>query len=324
MRSIIFNGLKAIRFVFDLAAICVAFGFVAILAFQFVHAPGLAGSALMARIDHYLYPSIRMVSAWFAWHWPPASSNPNWAPGILAIATMIAKGIGDSVLQRIEFAAHRAIKPAAKKPRTGDKAAMATAGLSAESEQERAILLKRFREIESALKGASQKECTFLSLDVVGSTQMKLGERESAIAATFQAYEELVRRTFDRCGVWKQTWTPDGVMACFLDLDLGVTAGQQILAALADFNASHNQMRTPLKVRGGLNVGSVSIFEDSQLEKIADHSIDVAGHMQKHASEDGLQVAEFVYAKLKKQDGFTATGNDVDGYQTYEWHPSRA
>ena len=321
MRQGVLGFLKILRVAIDLSASLVTLGFVAILALEFVHAPGLAKAPLMLRVDHWLYPSIHTVSSWFGWSWPSAS--PNWAPALLAIALMIAKSIVDSILQRVEFTVRRVMKTPVKRPRSAD-GGLVVSEVSAASEQERALLLKRYRDIEKALKGAQQKDCTFLSLDVVGSTQMKVGERDTAIAATFQAYEELVRRTFERCGVWKQTWTPDGVMACFLDLDLGVTAGQEILGGLAAFNASHNQLRTPLKVRGGLNIGSVSIFEDSALEKIADHSIDVAGHMQKHASDDGLQIADLVYSKLKKQDGFVATGGEVDGYQTYEWHPSRA
>jgi class 3 adenylate cyclase len=325
MRPVVLGLLNAVRFIFDVLAYAVAIGFVALLAFEFIHAPKLSDSSIMLRVGHYLNPLVRMVSGWFGWQWPRGDAV-NWAPAILAIATMLVKSIVDGLLARVDFTARRLLKqkivrhfeapedPAQEKRRYK---------LSAESEEERAVLLKRYREIEDALKGAEQKTCTFLSLDVVGSTAMKQGERDTSIAATFQAYEELVKRSFEEYGVWKQTWTPDGVMAAFLDLDLATAAGQKILGALKQFNTEENQLRTQFKVRGGLNQGSVSIFEDSALEKIADHSIDVAGHMQKHASEDGLQVAEFVYELLKAKDGFAATGGEVDGYKTYEWHPSR-
>lgn len=323
MRPFVLGLLSAVRFIFDVLAYAVAIGFVALLAFEFIHAPKLSNSTVMLRTGHYLAPAITMVSGWFGWPWPRGESV-NWAPAILAIATMLVKSIVDGLLSRLDFTTRRLLKqkivrrfespedPAQERRRYK---------LSAESEEERAVLLKRYREIEDALKGAEQKTCAFLSLDVVGSTVMKQGERDTSIAATFQAYEELVRRSFEEYGVWKQTWTPDGVMAAFLDVDLAVAAGQKILGSLAQFNTEENQLRTQFKVRGGLNQGKVSIFEDSALEKIADHSIDVAGHMQKHASEDGLQVADFVYEQLKNKTGFAATGSEVDGYKSYEWHP---
>jgi class 3 adenylate cyclase len=320
MRQIVLAFIGTLRVVIDVLALAVALGFVALLALEFVHAPKLSGSIVMVRVEHYLNPSIRSVSGLFSWQWPRTGATVNWAPAILAIAVMIGKSILDNLLVRLDFTARSLIKAPPKRPK--DNAADGQRySLGAESEKERAVLLKRYREIEDALKGSEQKECTFLSLDVVGSTVMKQGERDTAIAATFQAYEELVRRTFNSCEVWKQTWTPDGVMACFLDLDLGIAAGQQILASLSKFNSGENQLRTQFKVRGGLNTGKVTIFEDSALEKVADHAIDVAGHMQKHAGDDGLQIAEFVYEKLKKQEGFAQTGNEVDGYKTYEWKP---
>ncbi|HVA27639.1 MAG TPA: hypothetical protein VNF68_05635, partial [Candidatus Baltobacteraceae bacterium] len=204
---------------------------------------------------------------------------------------------------------------------TGHGGKAAPTKLAAETEKDREVLLKRFREIEATLKGAARKQCTFVSIDVVGSTKMKIGERASAIAATFQAYEELVRKHFDSHGVWKQTWTPDGVMACFLDTDLAVAAAQLILADLPEFNEEHKLMRDAFHVRAGLNVGEVSIFEDSQLEKVADHSIDVAGHMQKYAGEDQLWLSEEVLATLTNRDGFTPAEKDVDGHAAYSWSP---
>jgi len=110
-------------------------------------------------------------------------------------------------------------------------------------------------------------------------------------------------------------------MACFLDRELAVAAAQRILADLIEFNRSKNQMRTPIEVRCGLNDGEVSIFEDSQLEKIADHSIDVAGHMQKHANEGSLWLSDEVFQTLQNKSGFTSTGAQVDGFSAYEWKP---
>lgn len=323
LRSVLLALVAAVRFVINLGCSLLALGYLAILLIELAPIPTtLSHNLMMLRVDHALTPSIRFVSGSFGWHWPRTTSAPNFAPLLLAIAAVVVRTILDSIFQRVDVALHRMLKGSAPALRAR-AAATATqpSRLSAESERERAALLKRYREIEDALKSSSRKTCTFLSIDVVGSTQMKVGERKTAIDATFQAYEELVRETFDRYGVWKETWTPDGVMACFLDRDLAVNAAKEILSGLAQFNRESNQLRTPIAVRCGLNEGEVTIFDDSALEKVADHVIDVAGHMQKHAGEDALQISDEVYARLRSTDGFTATGRDVDGYQTYEWKP---
>lgn len=62
-----------------------------------------------------------------------------------------------------------------------------TAVLAADSEEAREELARKYRQIEQALKEAPRKRCTFLSIDVVGSTVMKAGENEIAITVSFKA-----------------------------------------------------------------------------------------------------------------------------------------
>jgi class 3 adenylate cyclase len=273
-------------------------------------------------LERLLTPAIRLVSSLFGWHWPHSGSGVNYAPLILFVFALLARAVTETMLLRADFAIRRLTKKPARYAPQSAESSPAHAKLSAETEQQRAALLKRYRQIEDALKSASRKTCTFLSIDVVGSTKMKVDERKTAIDATFQAYEELVRETFEAYGVWKETWTPDGVMACFLDRELALTAAQQILSALDEFNRTENQLRTPIKVRSGLNEGDVAIFEDSALEKVADHAIDIAGHMQKYADEDAVQLSAELMEKLQSRDGFVPTGREVDGFATFQWKPA--
>ncbi|MBI3933947.1 MAG: protein kinase [Acidobacteria bacterium] len=189
----------------------------------------------------------------------------------------------------------------------------------ADSEQSREALLRKYRDIEKALKWSVKRRCTFLSIDVVGSTGMKQGKTQTDIAASFQAYEEMLRKLFDKFGAWKQAWTPDGVMLCFLQRDMAVGAAIRTLQSLKNFNATENRLGVPFKVRCGLNEGEVAIYDDSKLEKVADHVIDVAGHMQKHADENTVWLSEQVYNDLSKKTGFRFTKHVVDGYKVYEW-----
>ncbi|MFN2528665.1 MAG: hypothetical protein ABR584_08100 [Candidatus Baltobacteraceae bacterium] len=315
--------IAGIQLILDLVLTFAALALVAFFAFEFFHFAPVESSTLFVRLHHLLDPLVRSVSSFLHWNWPRRGPL-NYVPLALAVVLMILKSILDGYLQRAKFLARTAFKP---KKRLGlgdvtDPTDQASFKVSAESEHHREVLLKRYREIEEALKGAGRKQCTFLSIDVVGSTKMKIGEEATAIAATFQAYEELVKRTFESYSVWKQTWTPDGVMACFLDRELALATAQRILSELIPFNRTSNKLRTPFEVRCGLSEGEVSIFEDSQLEKVADHVIDVAGHMQKHATEGALWVADTLYTELRDKDGFIKTNTEVDGFPTYEWKPA--
>ncbi|MFB3920374.1 MAG: adenylate/guanylate cyclase domain-containing protein [Terriglobia bacterium] len=187
------------------------------------------------------------------------------------------------------------------------------------SERARRRLLKRYQEIADALKGAGRKRCAFLSVDVAGSTQMKESEQEMAVTVTFQAYMQMLEGIFTRHGAWKQSWTPDGVMVCFLDLDMAVAAGQAVLRELRKFNLTQNLLRTRIAVRCGVNAGEVPIFEDSKLEKIAHRVIDVTGHMQKHATPNTLWVSAQVANHLTDKSGFHPVEKQVDGLNVLEW-----
>lgn len=324
VRGILLGLVSALRIALTVALYVVAVAFVAMFALEFVHDPKVLDAPVVVTMDRLLATYVRTVSSWFNWHWP-AGARLNFAPLILAFAAAVVRTVIATMLLRADFTIRRRFKKPSRAWSTPEAENQhQQRPLSAESEQERALLLKRYREIEDALKSASRKTCSFLSIDVVGSTKMKIDERKTAIDATFQAYEELVRQTFDAYGVWKETWTPDGVMACFLDRELAVTAAQQILAALDAFNRDRNQLRTPIEIRCGLNEGEVAIFEDSALERVADHAIDIAGHMQKYADQNALQISGELYRKLQNTLGFETSGRDVDGFATYQWKPQVA
>lgn len=321
-RRVLQRVIALVHTIVDYVGVIAALGFILLFVLEFVHVRAIETSRYFLWARPFFDGPIRMVSHWFHWNWP-RRGPVNFVPLALVVAVMILKSFLDGVLQRADFLARTALKP---KKRPGladvsDASDQALFKLSAESEHNRAILLKRYREIEEALKASGSKNCTFLSIDVVGSTKMKLGEEATHIAATFQAYEELVRSTFDKYSIWKQTWTPDGVMTCFLDRELALAAAQRLLIDLQTFNSEKNKLRTPIEVRAGMSEGEVSIFEDTPMEKVADHVVDVAGHMQKYARDGTLWIGEDVYGRLTNKAGFSPAGKEVDGFAAYEWSP---
>ena len=304
--------------------ILVGLCFAILFGLQFPHSPGLDEVSLIGYIHRWGDPLITRFASWFDKEWP--SPSPSFIPLILALATWGMKlGVDALFLQtsRILGKMMGAKRPVTK---TGvyAGAAFGDFAVSADTEKGRDQLLKRYRELEDALKSARRKRCAFLSVDVVGSTSMKQGETETAISATFQAYEEMLKEIFDQHAAWKSAWTPDGVMVCFLQLDLGVAAGQEVLRRLREFNQRHNKLRTSFRVRCGLNEGEVAIFEDSKLEKVVDHTIDVAGHMQKEGRPNALWLGAPVYNALGEKAGFRKTNSEVDGMLVFEWSADRS
>lgn len=318
-QSVVLFPIRLIQFATGVTLIAGGLGFVLLFGLQFPHSPKLDGTWLVGQVHIHQDPILSKIAPWLDVNWP--SQTTSFLPLVLGIATWGLKVILDLVWQRIRKAIRRFV-PAPKLVVEGHRALGIPAmdePIGADSEHAREELIKRYQEIETKLKEGKRKQCTFLSVDVVGSTKMKEGERETDVTVSFKKYEDMMRKLFLQYGAWKQAWTPDGVMVCFLQLDLGVACAQRALLKLQKFNEDQNRLRTPFRVRCGINQGQVQIFEDSKLEKIADRVIDVAGHMQKEAAPDTVTLSAEIYDRLADKVGFMQTNREVDGYPTYEW-----
>jgi len=164
-----------------------------------------------------------------------------------------------------------------------------------------------------------KKDLAFLSVDVVGSTKMKIGEDKISIEHAFAEYKKFLERIFRDCRCWRVAWTPDGVMACFLSPEDAAAAGRKVLTELGWFNRDVHQLRTPFSVRCGLSAGEVMFPEDKPLEDISDEIIDVAGHMQKYAEPDTMWISGDVYQRLVDRSGYERLDKQVDNRTVYEW-----
>ncbi len=318
--------LRILHWAVDLAFIAAIVGFVALFGLQFPHSARLNDLTWIQQLHRFGDPIIAGPAAWVGLSWPVAKGFSFLPLGAAFLSWLVKIGVDAIFLAVLRSVDRFLLKSRTAEAGTGwvGKGGQGDMAMNADSDQAREELLKRYREIENALKSSKRKRCTFLSVDVVGSTKMKVGERETAIAATFQAYEEMLRKIFDQYGAWKQAWTPDGVMICFLQPDLAAGAAKRILDSLKKFNDVENKLRTPFQVRCGLNEGEVPIFEDSKLEKVADRVIDVAGHLQKQGSVDALLVSEPTFQALADKSGFQAADFEVDGYKVFTWSAESA
>ena len=181
-------------------------------------------------------------------------------------------------------------------------------------------LLRIFAETKRKLD-ALGRDLAFLSVDIVGSTQMKQNEEPAAIQHDFIEYRKMVERVFARCRMLKAAWTPDGVMACFPSVNDAVQAGKDIIRELALFNRSEaDQDRLLGSLRGQCRL---RLFRrDHAARDMADRVIDVAGHMQKYADPNTVAVAQNIVEPLNDRAGFAPAKRVVDGYEVYTWRPA--
>ena len=213
---------------------------------------------------------------------------------VLLVGLLLAAGLVGSIRTRIDWAMdRRALRRSAEKWRaelkvpTQSKIAVALDAKLQELQAGKTLdhqeLLRIFAETKRKLD-ALGRDLAFLSVDIVGSTQMKQNEEPAAIQHDFIEYRKMVERVFARCRMLKAAWTPDGVMACFPSVNDAVQAGKDIIRELGLFNRTVKLIKTDFSVRCGVNAGFVYFDETTPLETMADRVIDVAGHMQKYAA----------------------------------------
>jgi class 3 adenylate cyclase/tRNA A-37 threonylcarbamoyl transferase component Bud32 len=163
------------------------------------------------------------------------------------------------------------------------------------------------------------RDVAFLAIDVVGSTDMKLGEDKAFIEHDFREYKKLVESVIDRHGALKSAWTPDGVMICFGTVDEAIRSAQEVLIELQRFNQEVKSIKGQFRVRCGINAGHVHYDKAQRMEEMSDRVIDVAGHMQKYAAADTIFIARDVLEKASDAEGFKPADQEVDGFGVYLW-----
>ncbi|MBA3536172.1 MAG: hypothetical protein H0T84_06125 [Tatlockia sp.] len=183
---------------------------------------------------------------------------------------------------------------------------------------DRKRILKEFATLKSQLDSMGQ-QLAFLAIDVVDSTGMKRDEDKYLAAYDFDRYNQLVNESLQQSGVLKFAMTPDGIMSCFRTVDDAVTAAKTLLDKLKDFNDHEKKIKQKFLIRCGVNAGFVYMDEDTPLEQISDRVIDIAGHMQKYAKPNCINIAASAIEPLKTRQGFDETPDVIDDQKVFQW-----
>ena len=158
--------------------------------------------------------------------------------------------------------------------------------------KERQDLLRQLVDLQERLKSGEQS-CTFLSVDIVGSTRMKANADPLSVEFTFNEYHTFVGRTVKRYGGRVHSTAGDGVTAAFDHPQQAFGAAKNIQAGLMELNAFRNKIGQPIVLRQGIHTGTVVAPDATDVTTLEfSHVIDLAAHFQKAAPPGSVAVSD--------------------------------
>lgn len=187
--------------------------------------------------------------------------------------------------------------------------------------KDRAILMDEFVAIKQQLENMRCR-LAFLSVDIVDSTGMKVGEDPILVTRDFMAYRKFAEDKLNYHGCIKSTWTPDGIMAAFKTEKEAIAAAQSMINGLKEFNQIKKAMKKDFVIRCGINAGELLFDDTVPLEQISDHVIDIAGHMQKYADPSSIFLPKTLVEAMASIDSFKPCEKVVDELAVCMWRPS--
>ena len=158
---------------------------------------------------------------------------------------------------------------------------------------------------------------TFLCLDVVGSTRIKEGEDPFLIQFSFMEYHRFVADIVKTHHGLIHGTAGDGIMCCFDIAQDAVDAGVVLYGRLPDFNRRDNRLGSPFVLRSGIHTGPVIIDDEGHVSEMFASTLDITGHLQKHATTDCLEISEDTLHSVANSAEFANLDKDVDGVSVY-------
>lgn len=163
----------------------------------------------------------------------------------------------------------------------------------------------------------SVKERTFLALDVYRSLKLKAGEDPFIAQHTFHLHNLLIQRiVVEQQGMIHST-AGDGMMICFESADSALATATLILQKVKYFNQFENQLSNDFILRIGMHTGPVIIEDSSHINTMFSKTLDLAGHIQKHATPGRIEISADALAGLSEQKYFRRLDREVDGLKLY-------
>ena len=312
-----YYAIRTARIAFSILTLTVPLSYLIIFVIGggLIRAQIVEGTWVMRYMQAVVTPALSLVDRIFTFRM--VSGGWNFMLLVLAVAAFIVRHL---IMLPAEAAEHwaksRLLKARACAPQTAAMSVSERGGASGS----RLALLREYAETKRVLS-QEKKPLAFLSIDVVGSTQMKRGEDRLTVEHAFVEFKKYVERILNGHNCWKSAWTPDGVMCAFHATADAVKSGQEVLAGLAWFNKGVHNLRVPFAVRAGVHSGEVVFPDDKDMVEISDFTIDVTGHLQKYGTQNTLWVSKEAVDTLSDTSGFRLLERQVDNHGVFEWAP---
>jgi class 3 adenylate cyclase len=191
--------------------------------------------------------------------------------------------------------------------------------------QERQDLLRQLVDLQTRLKSGEQK-VTFLSVDVVGSTQMKAQADALSIEYTFNEYHQYVDRIVRKYGGNVHSTAGDGLICAFDTPSQAFGSAKNMQSGLIELNTFGNKTSTPIALRVGIHTGDVVAPTPGDIGSVNfAHVIDIAAHLQKAAPVGGIAVSQETASALPGGPNVVGPETvEAQGTTAFVWRPKTA
>lgn len=150
---------------------------------------------------------------------------------------------------------------------------------------------------------SQRRHAAFVSVDVVGSTQMKRCGSEIEVELAFGEYRKYVEGLAEKYGGIVQSTAGDGIMCMFPDDLAALRMAREVQLGMPQFNESKNKLRMPFQVRCGISSGEIAVQSNQPIGHLQSVVIDRAAILQKRARPGGIALGAEVSEKAKTELG---------------------
>lgn len=183
----------------------------------------------------------------------------------------------------------------------------------------RTELLELLFTLQRALESQKERRA-FLSIDVVGSTEMKRSGPEPDVEYSFRRFLEWAERIVKENKGQVHSAAGDGLMAMFPDDVSAVKAAKALQEGIKAFNATYNRLPVPFQIRCGVSAGEVPIEDGTPLGYLHSPVIDRAARLQRCAEPGDILVSgEVQAAALSVLGHFSPLPAPIDGQPAFSW-----
>jgi class 3 adenylate cyclase len=187
----------------------------------------------------------------------------------------------------------------------------------------RTVLLERLFALQHQLE-AQKRHYAFLSLDVVGSTEMKLGADPLAMEYSFGQFRTWAEGVIRAAGGALQSTAGDGMMAVFEDDAAALRAARRLQSEIPAFNSGINRLSQPFSLRVGVSAGEVALEPGMPLGHLNSAVVDRAAALQKRGLPGDVVVsAELAATALVELGGLAPLPEEVHGQPAFSWLAAR-